>query len=387
MGPLNGHTVIELAGLGPGPFCGMMLADMGARVIRVEPVHKLTAMPHFNDPLLRGRDSIALDLKAAGGVDVLLRMVKKADVLFEGYRPGVAERLGFGPEVCFEHNPRLVFGRITGWGQDGPLRDRAGHDINYISLSGVLHAVGRAGETPVPPLNFVGDFGGGGMLLAFGITSALLETAKSGKGQVVDAAMLDGAVAMMAMSMGFREIGLYRDKRGTNFLSGAAHYYDTYETKDGKYLAVGALEPEFYDIFIELAGLDRERFAPHGFGASVSPQDSGEWQSLKEELACVMKSKTRQEWQDIFADSDACTTPVLNLEEAAAHPHNRARKTFVENDGAMQNAPAPRFSRTAPVMPASAAKPGVHSNAVLESFGFSDTEIAYLNDQKVIVQT
>ncbi len=270
--------------------------------------------------------------------------------MFEGYRPGVAERLGFGPDVCLKRNPRLVFGRMTGWGQEGPLAPTAGHDINYIALSGALHAIGCRGEKPVPPLNLVGDFGGGGMLLAFGIACALIEAARSGRGQVVDAAMVDGSIALMAMFIGMQRQGLSSDTVGGHFLSGGAHYYDTYETRDGRFIAVGALEPQFYALLIEKAGLDPATFANAGM-VSQSGMDPAVWADLKPRLAAVIRSRTRDEWTQIFEGSDACVAPVLTLSEAPMHPHNRARNAFVEVAGQMQNAPAPRFSVSTPATP------------------------------------
>jgi alpha-methylacyl-CoA racemase len=353
MGPLAGIRIVEVAGIGPGPFCGMMLADMGAEVLSVERSVRKSA-PH--DPLQRNRHRIALDLKSAAGRDALLALADRADAIFEGYRPGVAERLGFGPQVCLERNPRLVYGRMTGWGQTGPLATTAGHDINFIALSGALHAIGRAGEKPVPPLNLVGDFGGGGMLLAFGMVCALLEAQRSGKGQVVDAAMIDGSIALMAMSIGLRHRGLFNDPVGSNFLSGAAHYYDTYETADGKFIAVGSLEPQFYALLVEKAGLDHDAFADAGWGGERG-HDHKLWSSLKQQLAAVFRTRTRDEWCAVFEGTDACIAPVLSLSEAPAHPHNREREAFVDVGGSLQNAPAPRFSRTP------AAKPTIARNA------------------------
>lgn len=350
MGPLAGIKVVELLGIGPGPFCGMMLSDMGAEVISIE---RADAPPQPADPLARNRRRVVINLKSAEGVEQLLQLVEKADVLFEGYRPGVAERLGFGPDVCLARNPKLVYGRMTGWGQEGPLANAAGHDINYISITGALHAIGQKGGKPVPPLNLVGDFGGGGMLLAFGIVCALLETQRSGKGQVVDAAMVDGAAALMAMFVGMKgpTVGSI-DEVGSHVLAAGAHYYDTYETSDGKYVSLGSLEPQFYELLIEKAGLDRELFGEYGFfGAKGNP---AEWPRLKAELAKVMKSKTRDEWCAIMEGTDVCFAPVLSLEEAPSHPHIAARKTFIEVGGVQQNAPAPRFSRTVPATPTAA---------------------------------
>jgi alpha-methylacyl-CoA racemase len=350
MGPLAGIRIIEVAGIGPGPFCGMMLADMGAEVLCVErSVAKLA--PY--DPLQRNRHRIALDLKSEAGLNALLELIDHADAMFEGYRPGVAERLGFGPQICLQRNPRLVYGRMTGWGQTGPLAKTAGHDINFIALSGALHAIGRAGEKPVPPLNLVGDFGGGGMLLAFGMVCALLEAQRSGAGQVVDAAMIDGSIALMAMFIGMRGRGLFTDPVGSNFLSGAAHYYDTYETADGKFLAVGALEPQFYEVLMQKAGLDREAFATAGMTGSQG-HDGKVWSDLTRQLTAIFKTRTRDEWCALFEGTDACVAPVLSLSEAPTHPHNRERDAFVDVAGSLQNAPAPRFSRTAAATPTAA---------------------------------
>lgn len=353
----------------------MMLADMGAEVVRVERSRASSAPP---DPLTRSRRSIALDLKRPAAVEALLRMAEGADALFEGFRPGVAERLGIGPEVCLERNSRLVYGRMTGWGQDGPLAQAAGHDINYIALAGALAAIGRRGERPVPPLNLVGDFGGGGMLLAFGMVCALLDAARSGKGQVVDAAMVDGSAALMAMFFGFRAMGIFDGETGTSFLGGAAHFYNTYETKDGRHVAIGSIEPQFYALLIEKAGLDPERFAAHGFGGGLTPEAREHWDGLRAELAEVFRAKTRDEWCEIMEGTDVCFAPVLTLDEAAGHPHIRARETMIEVDGVLQNAPAPRFSRSSPDRPAPPRPAGADTAAVLAEFGFSDDEIARL---------
>jgi alpha-methylacyl-CoA racemase len=346
-GPLKGVRVIEVAGIGPGPFCGMMLSDMGAEVVSVE---RAGAMVNPRDPLQRNRHRLTLDLKNPDGLAVLLALVDHADVLFEGFRPGVAERLGFGPEVCLARNPSLVYGRMTGWGQDGPLAQAAGHDLNYISLSGALQAIGRPGEKPVVPLNLVGDFGGGGMLLAFGIVCAVLEARSSGKGQVVDAAMVDGAVTLMAMFIGMKSLGMSCDAPGTHFLSGAAHYYDTYETRDGKFISIGPLEQQFYQLLVDKVGLDRERFGTAQM-LTARGMNPAVWAELKAELATVFRQKTRDEWCALLEGTDACFAPVLSLSEAPSHPHLQARGTFVEVGGVPQNAPAPRFSRTPPSTP------------------------------------
>ncbi|WP_028315863.1 CaiB/BaiF CoA transferase family protein [Desulfatibacillum aliphaticivorans] len=373
MGPLEGITIIELAGIGPGPFCGMMLADMGATVIRVERTGPsgLGSLP--GDVLARGRKSVAVNLKNPEGQAVVLKLCEKADAIFEGFRPGVAERMGVGPEDCWKVNPKLVYGRMTGWGQEGPLSQASGHDINYISLVGALHAIGRKGQTPVPPLNLVGDFGGGGMLLAFGMVCALLEAQKSGKGQVVDAAMVDGAATLMAMFFTFKNLGMWNDKeRQVNLLDGGAHFYDTYETKDGKYISLGSIEPQFYELLLQKAELDRDKFG--------NQMNFGAWPELKVELAEVIKQKTRDEWCEIMEGSDVCFAPVLNLSEAPEHPHNKLRKTFVELDGVLQPAPSPRFSRTEAELTNSAPKVGQDTDAVLTDCGFSAEEIAKLRE-------
>lgn len=376
MGPLSGFKVIELAGIGPGPFCGMMLSDMGAEVIRVERLAPAAQAP--KDVLARNRRSIALDLKSPEGVETVLRLVESADALFEGFRPGVTERLGLGPQDCMARNPKLVYGRMTGWGQDGPLAQAAGHDINYIGLAGALHAIGRPGERPVPPLNLVGDFGGGGMLLAFGLVCGLLETQKSGQGQVVDSAMVDGTAALMAMFYTFAAGGGFTDQRGTNLLDGGAHFYDTYETKDGKYISIGSIEPQFYALLIEKTDVDPQRFA--------NQMDPGEWPRMKDELKAVFLTKTQSEWCDIMEGSDVCFAPVLSIFEACEHAHNKARNSYVEIDGVMQQAPAPRFSRTTPQISHGARIPGQDTHAVLKDFGFSSNEIDTLASKGIIAK-
>jgi len=373
-GPLAGLRIVEIAGIGPGPFCGMLLADLGAQVLRVE---RRGMANDARDPLLRNRCRMALDLKDPQQVAALLDIIEHADALFEGYRPGVAERLGIGPEVCLARNPRLVYGRMTGWGQDGPLASAAGHDINYIALSGALHAIGRRGERPVPPLNLVGDFGGGGMLLAFGMVSALLERERSGRGQVVDAAMIDGSITLMAMFLGMQARGFSSNQVGSHFLSGAAHYYDTYETKDGKFMAVGALEPQFYAELIAKAGLDPDVFAGCDF---THPQghDPRRWQELKALLAERFKTRTRDEWCAVFEGSDACVAPVLTLAEAPQHPHNQARQAFVTVGADAQNAPAPRFSRTPAASPEPATNAASAVSTMLLQWGCNATRVAEL---------
>lgn len=369
-GPLAGIRIVEIAGIGPGPFAAMVLADMGADVLRVDRIPERTRGGKSKDVLNRGRPSAGVDLKHPRGVETVLALVERADALIEGFRPGVMERLGVGPDVCLVRNPRLVYGRITGWGQDGPLAETAGHDIDYIALAGALHGIGRAGATPVPPLNLVGDFGGGGMLLAFGIACALVERARSGKGQVVDAAMVDGAALLMAMFFGFRAAGGHSTERGTNLLDGGAPFYDTYETADGKPIAVGALEPKFYAELIERLGL-----ANAGLPAQM---DRAGWPVMRERFAAAFRAKTRDEWCARFEGSDACFAPVLDIEDAARHPHNLARGTFIEVDGILQPAPAPRFSRTHAAQPTPPPRPGADTDVALAGWGFAADEIAAL---------
>jgi alpha-methylacyl-CoA racemase len=375
VGPLQGVKIIEIAGIGPGPFCAMMLSDLGAEVIRVDRKSAMGGGTKF-DILSRGRKSIALDLKNPEAIETVLKLVEQADALIEGFRPGVMERLGLGPEVCLDRNPKLVFGRMTGWGQEGPLAHAAGHDINYISLSGVLHSIGRQGEPPVPPLNLVGDFGGGGMMLALGITAALLESKQSGKGQVVDAAMTDGSAALMGIIYGLKASGIWTNEKGTNLLDGGAHFYDTYECSDGKYVSIGSIEPQFYALLLEKTGIDDPAFQ--------NQMDKDAWPNLKAKLAAVLKTKTRDEWCAIMEGSDVCFAPILDLDEAPEHPHNKARGTFVDIDGVMQPGPAPRFSRTAPEVPSPPPKAGEHTEEVLAAWGFSDEEIAKLGETDVI---
>jgi alpha-methylacyl-CoA racemase len=376
MGPLQGVRVIEVGGIGPGPFCGMMLSDMGAEVIRVERKEQPASMQPKYHVMIRNRRSIGIDLKKAEGVDAVLKMLEQVDALQEGFRPGVMEKLGLGPDVCMERNPRLVYGRMTGWGQEGPLAAAAGHDINYISLSGALHAFGRKGEKPVAPLNLVGDFGGGGMLLAFGIVCALFEAQRSGKGQVVDAAMVDGSAALMAMIYGLRASGTWSDERGVNLLDGGAHFYDTYETADGKYISVGSIEPKFYALLLKHAIIDDPD--------SKNQLDPKKWPKLKERLTEIFKTKTREEWCEVMEGTDICFAPVLSLDEAPDHPHNKARKTFVEIEGVLQPAPAPRFSRTEPVIQGPPPAPGENTKEVLTTFGFSKNKIDALYSAEVI---
>ncbi|MBR0671428.1 CaiB/BaiF CoA transferase family protein [Neoroseomonas soli] len=367
-GPLHGLRVLEIAGIGPGPFCCTMLADLGAEVLRIDRPDGPPGNPA--DVLGRGRRSLALDLKKPAAVETLLRLVERADVLVEGFRPGVMERLGLGPEACHARNPRLVFGRMTGWGQDGPMAPVAGHDITYIALTGALWSMGRAGERPVPPLNLVGDFGGGGMLLAYGIMAALFEANRSGRGQVVDAAMTDGSATLMGTFFGLLGQGRWKNARESNRLDGGCPFYDTYECADGKYVAVGALEPQFFALLLKGLGLDPARFADR--------DDPARWPTIKAEFTEIFRRHPRDHWAQVFDGTDACVAPVLDLEEAPRHPHNAARGTFFARDGGMQPAPSPRFSRTPPAEPAPAPLRGAGGEAALTDWGFTPTEIAAL---------
>ena len=372
MGPLQGFRIIELAGIGPGPFCGMMLSDMGAEVIRVD---RVGGSGRGRDVLARNRRSIAVDLKQPEGIELVLKLVETADGLFEGFRPGVTERLGLGPDDCMARNERLVYGRMTGWGQEGPIAHAAGHDINYIGLAGALHAIGEPGGKPVPPLNLIGDFGGGGMLLAYGLVCGLLEASRSGKGQVIDAAMVDGAASLMAMFFSMAGRG-FKDQRGSNMLDGGAHFYNTYETKDGKYVCVGSIEPQFYAELVEKSGVDPNRFGPQ--------MDQDQWVDFKDELSEVFKARTRDEWCAIMEGSDVCFAPVLSILEAPDHPHNRERQTFVDIDGIVQPAPSPRFSRTEAEISHSARIPGEDTRAVLEGLGLDAAAIDMLQEAGVV---
>ena len=380
MGPLSGLRVIELQGIGPGPFCGMMLADMGADVVRVDRASAAGQSAPRADVLARGRKSIAVDLKNPSGVEAVLRLAQSNDVLIEGFRPGVMERLGLGPDICLERNPALIYGRMTGWGQTGTLAHAAGHDINYISLTAALHSIGEKGRRPSPPLNLVGDFGGGGMLLAFGIVAALFERERSGKGQVVDAAMTDGSALLMNGLLGMMNTDMWLPERASNLLDGGAHFYGTYETKDGQFIAVGSIEPQFYALLLEKSGLgEQEDLAPQ--------MDRQEWPAMQQRLQAIFKTKTRDEWDEIMLGTDICYAPVLNFRDAIAHPHNRSRNTFVEVEGIHQAAPAPRFSRTPPQTPPAGVPPGAHTDEVLQSFGFGDAEIQSLRECGAVAGT
>jgi alpha-methylacyl-CoA racemase len=352
----------------------MMLADMGAEVVRID--RKGESRFGKYDIMARGRRSVALNLKSGEGVKAALKLIENADVLIEGFRPGVMERLGLGPKVCQERNPKLVYGRMTGWGQEGPLAHAAGHDINYIALSGALAAIGRPGEPPPPPLNLVGDFGGGAMMLAFGIVCALLEARNSGMGQVVDAAMTDGAALLMAMMYGAKAAGRWSTQRGVNRLDGGAPFYDTYECSDGKYICIGSYEPQFYGLLLEKCGIDDPAFK--------AQLDVSGWPELKRKIAGVFRVKTRDEWCAVMEGTDVCFAPVLDMDEAPHHPHNRARNTFVEIDGVVHPAPAPRFSRTPPEIQRPPAVPGEHTEAALSDWGFSHDAIARLRQSGAI---
>lgn len=374
MGPLTGIKVIELAGIGPGPFCGMLLSDMGADVIRIE--RKGARGGSKFDVLSRGRRTIAVDLKKPEGVELVLKLVEGADILQEGFRPGVTERLGLGPDVCLARNPKLVYGRMTGWGQYGPMSQAAGHDINYISLTGALHAVGTS-DKPVAPLNLVGDFGGGALYLAMGMLAAVISARNTGEGQVVDVSMTDGSASLMSMMYGFKASGMWTDERGANMLDGGAHFYDTYETKDGKWVSLGSIEPQFYALLREKAGLSDAAFdAQH---------DKSKWPELKAEITRVFKTKTRDEWDEIMSGTDVCYGPILSLEEAPGHPHNIARETFVEIDGVVQPNVAPRFSHTkSEIQGPPSDDAGRDTDAILNDFGFSADDIAALKTGEAI---
>ncbi|HWH82507.1 MAG TPA: CaiB/BaiF CoA-transferase family protein [Burkholderiaceae bacterium] len=374
-GPLQGLRMIEMVGLGPGPFCAMLFADLGAEVIRIDRPQRdpgaAAEAARFDVPS-RGRRSLAIDLRHPEGAEAVLQLAQHADVLIEGFRPGVMERLGLGPEACHARQPRLVYGRMTGWGQHGPLAHAAGHDINYLALTGVLHAIGHAGEAPVPPLNVVADYGGGAMFLALGILAALQERQRSGLGQVVDAAMTDGAALLGAIFHGLKAEGRWSNHRGENILDSGAHFYDTYACADGKYISLGAIEPQFYALLLERCGI-----ADPGFEAQM---DSDRWPILKNRLADVFRTRTRAEWCTLLEGSDACFAPVLDWDEAPLHPHNQARGTFVTIDGLVQPAPAPRFSRTPADTPKPPRPPGADGQEILREWGVDTALIDRLRD-------
>ncbi|MDQ3572306.1 MAG: CoA transferase [Actinomycetota bacterium] len=372
MGPLSGIKVVEIASIGPGPFAAMMLSDMGADVVRLERAEGGAALGAGSwNYMHRGRPSVACDLKHPEGRDLVLRLAGTADALIEGFRPGVMERLGLGPDEILGQNPRLVYGRMTGYGQDGPMAGVAGHDINYISLGGALGAIARQGERPLFPMNLVGDFGGGGMLLAFGVACGVIEARTSGTGQVVDAAMVEGTAVLTTLIHALRGLGIWGDEAGTNLLDSGAHFYEVYETSDGGHIAVGAIEPQFYSALLELLELDPAQF----------PQmDQTRWPELKERFATIFKTKTRDEWTAILEPAEACATPVLGPAEAPSHPHNVARGAFVEVGGAIQPAPAPRFSRTAPKIRSAPSEPGADTDVALAAWGIEESEIARLRE-------
>jgi alpha-methylacyl-CoA racemase len=377
MGPLQGLKLIEIAGIGPGPYCAMVLADMGAEVIRVvRPGPDALVRDVSKDLLSRGRRSIGVDLKHPDGVATVLALVERADGLFEGFRPGVMERLGLGPDVCLARNPRLVYGRMTGFGQEGPLAHTAGHDINYIALAGVLAHLGRKGQPPTPPINLVGDFGGGGLLLAFGMVCALLERVQSGRGQVVDAAMVDGAAALMTIFHGAEQSGFWSDELGTNMLDSGAPFYDVYETSDGRYVSIGAIEPQFYAKLLELTGLKDEPLP--------GQMDREGWEKVRARLTEIFRSKSRDAWCALMEGTDSCFAPVLSMSEARRHEHNRARELFVEVDGVEQPRPAPRFSRTDSAIQRPPSPGAAHTDEVLTDWGFEAAELTRLREAKAI---
>ncbi|HEY2481378.1 MAG TPA: CaiB/BaiF CoA-transferase family protein [Caulobacteraceae bacterium] len=366
-GPLSDVKVLEFAGIGPGPFCGMLLSDLGADVVRIDRKGPGRASP--SDITARGRRSVALDLKSPAAVESCLRLMETADAVFEGFRPGVIERLGLGPEVALKRNPKLVYGRMTGWGQTGPLAKAAGHDMNYIAISGALGAIGTP-DKPIPPLNLVGDFGGGALYLAFGLLAGVIHARASGQGQVIDCAMTDGAASLMAMFYGFKAAGMWRDGRRANLLDGGAHFYDTYQCADGEWVAIGSIEPQFYALLLEKTGINDPEFK--------SQMNRDSWPSLHDKLSRVIAAKTREEWRQIMEGTDVCFAPVLTLGEAPLHPHNLARQTFVEVAGVTQPAPAPRFSATPGRIAGPPPAIGAHNAQALADWGFSAGEITAL---------
>jgi alpha-methylacyl-CoA racemase len=374
-GPLVGLKVVEFAGIGPAPFCGMLLADLGADVVRID--RKETVGHKHRDLAGRGKRSVAIDLKHTEGVEAALMLIEKADALIEGFRPGVMERLGLGPDVVSKRNSKLVYGRMTGWGQTGPWSSMAGHDIDYIALTGALHAMGRAGEPPAPPLNLVGDFGGGALYLAFGLCAALWEARASGKGQVIDCAMTDGAASLMSMFYGMRAGGLWNDNRQDNLLDGAAHFYDTYECADGKWLAIGAIEPQFHAELVKGLGLADGDF-PHRM-------DRQHWPEYSKQIADVVRTRTRDQWMAIFENTDACVAPVLDMVEAPRHPHNAARGTFSNAFGVTQPAPAPRFSRTEGAIQGHPPLAGEQTKAAMIDWGVAPDRVAAMLEAGALV--
>lgn len=372
-GPLSGLKVVEFAGIGPGPFCGMLLSDLGADVVRIDRKGPGRSSPA--DITARGRRSIALDLKKPESVEACLKLMESADALIEGFRPGVMERLGLGPDVALKRNPKLVFGRMTGWGQTGPYAKAAGHDMNYIAITGALHAIGTD-DKPVPPLNLVGDFGGGALYLAFGLLAGVIHARATGEGQVIDCAMSDGAASLMAMFYGFKAAGIWKDERRANMLDGGAHFYDTYQCSDGKWISIGSIEPQFYALLLEKTGITDPEFADQ--------MNRDKWPSLKAKLAKVLKTKSQAEWCAIMDATDICFAPVLTLDEAPRHAHNAARETFVTLDGVVQPAPAPRFSATPGKIQGPPPKIGGHNEAALADWGFSEADIGALKAVEAI---
>ena len=359
-GPLNGLKIVEFAGIGPGPFCGMLLSDMGADVVRIDRAGQETESDPRNVGA-RGRRSIALNLKDPGDVETALKLIEKADGLIEGFRPGVMERLGLGPDIALNRNPNLIYGRMTGWGQTGTLAHAAGHDLNYIALTGALHAMGRKGERPSPPLNLIGDFGGGALYLAFGLLAGIINVKNGGEGQIIDCAMTDGVASLSTMFHEMRAMGIWSQERENNLLDGGAHFYDTYECSDGKYVSIGSIEPQFYALLLEKTGIADEAFKEQ--------MSRSKWSELKSKLADVIKTKTCEEWCEIMEGSDVCFAPVLSFDEAIVHPHNKARQTFVEVEGVAQPAPAPRFSKTPGAIQGTAPGVGQHNDEILTSWG------------------
>ena len=365
-GPLSGLKIVEFQGIGPGPFCGMLMSDLGADVVRIDRAGKGGRAATPANVESRGRRSIALDLKNPDDVETALKLIEKADGLIEGFRPGVMERLGLGPEEALKRNPKIAYGRMTGWGQTGPLAQAAGHDLNYIALTGALGAMGRKGEAPYPPLNLIGDYGGGALYLAFGLLAAVIHARETGEGQVIDVAMTDGAASLSSMFYGMRAMGVWSDERQDNLLDGGAHFYDTYETKDGGYVAIGSIEPQFYALLLEKAGLTDPDFQKQ--------TDRSKWPELKAKITDVFKTKTRDEWCDIMEGTDVCFAPVLSMAEAPDHPHNKARETFVTYEGVVQPAPAPRFSKTPGAIQRPPASPGLHTDEIIGDWGLYSPE-------------
>ena len=375
MGPLAGIKVVEMAAIGPVPFCAMMLSDMGAEVIRIDRLSQ-KGSGHRANVLFRGRKSIAVDLKNQQGVETALKLIDKSDVVIEGFRPGVMERLGLGPETCLKQNPRLVYGRMTGWGQHGELSQAAGHDINYISLAGALGSMGYPDRPPTPPLNLIGDFGGGAMYLLSGVLAALLERHSSGNGQIIDAAMTDGTASLLSGFYGMMAMGMWTTDRYKNRLDGGAFYYGSYECKDGKHISLGSLEPQFYALLLEKCEITDESFKEQ--------LDQEAWPLKRQKMETLFKTKTRDQWCELLEGTDVCFSPVLDLEEAPNHPHNQDRDTFVDFEGVTQPAPAPRFSRTQGKIQSSASLIGENSEEILEKWGFTNDQINNMRDNNTI---